>query len=56
MSDKIFGYDDYKIIKETVEGLLSRGYTLEMIYTVIEQNFERGERNEHNDDVSENNR
>lgn len=37
---QIFGYLDYKKIKDTIsEWLTKDGYTIEMINTVIEQNF-----------------
>lgn len=40
--NKIFKYDDYKKIKETITDLIvNNGYTVAMIKTVIEQNFEK---------------
>lgn len=34
---EIFGYDEYKDIKETLVGLTLKGYTSEMIKTILEQ-------------------
>ena len=34
---EVFGYDEYKDIKETLVGLTVKGYTSEMIKTVLEQ-------------------
>ena len=33
----VFGYDEYKDIRETLVGLTVKGYTSEMIKTVLEQ-------------------
>lgn len=35
--DKQAGWNEYKDIKETLESLLDKGYTKEMIQTVLEQ-------------------
>lgn len=36
-SKEIFGYDEYKDIRETLVGLTVKGYTSEMIKIVLEQ-------------------
>lgn len=36
--NKQAGWNEYKDIKETLESLLDKGYTKEMIQTVLEQN------------------
>lgn len=43
------GYDSYKDIKETLQSMLDKGYTIAMIETVIEQNFNKEAHNgDHN--------
>lgn len=33
------GWNEYKDIKETLKGLIEKGYTVSMIHQVLEQNF-----------------